>query len=461
MRGKRQVLTSVLTTCVAAAGLLGGCGGTGPSVVAGDAGVGAQCDGKVDGPVTITVATHATSDPDGQEAPDAPILVYRSLVADFNATVGRVQGITVRLVEFGETSYEKGLARAAAAGAAPDVNEVDAPFVANFAYSGLIRPLGSCVTMPKVGAFLPSVVRNGQYRGKQYTLGAYDGGMGLWVSKKALAKVHARIPTEVSKAWTAQEFTSILKRLKAAGYTAPLNIEWDYPAGEWRPFGFGSTLLSAGGGLMDDDPNWADGTLNSPESVEALTWFQRWAAAGLLDLSVKQGAGDAHFTSGRAAISWVGHWMEREYEQALGNDLALVPLPNFGTGSRVFTGSWSFGISRTAKDVDAAWAFIDFVTSPAAVKRLAASENAIPALTAVYQADPVYQPGGRRHIYTQTLTDSRVGVPRPQSPAYLLARDEFSALFAEVIKGADVKTVLDRAVARIDSDILTHHGYVG
>lgn len=458
MRRNRQVLASVLMICLVAAGLLGGCGPAGPAVVTDDARARAECDGKVDGPVTITIATHATSDTVG---PDAPILVYRSIVADFNATVGRMQGITARLVEFGETSYEKGLAAAIGAGTAPDVDEVDAPSVGNFAYRGFIRPLGSCATMPKLGAFLPSVVRNGQYRGKQYTLGAYDGGMGLWVSKKALAKVHVRIPTEVGKAWTAQEFTTILKKLKAAGYTAPLNIEWDYPAGEWRSFGFGSTLLSAGGGLLNADPSWADGTLNSLESVEALTWFQRWAAAGLLDLSMAPGAGDAHFTSGRAAISWVGHWMERRYGQALGNDLALVPLPDFGTGSKVFTGSWSFGISRTAKDVDAAWAFIDFATSPPAVKRLAASENAIPALTAVYQADPVYQPGGRRHIYAQTLTDSRVGVPRPQSPAYLLARDEFSTLFADVIKGADVKTVLDRAVSRIDDDILAHRGYVG
>jgi multiple sugar transport system substrate-binding protein len=448
------VLVAVLGTCV-----LGACAGAGPVDRVGTASAtSADCDGRIDGPVTITIATHAQKD---AANPGNPLRVYQDLIAEFNATVGRANGVTAKLVEFGETGYEKGLTAAVREGSAPDVDEVDAPFVGNFAYNGIIAPLGSCATVPKLSGFLPSVVRNGQYNGKQYTLGAYDGGMGLWVSKEALAKVHARVPTDVSNAWTVKEFTTILMRLKAAGYAAPLNIEWDYTAGEWRSFGFGPTLLSAGGGLLDADLRWAGGALNSRESIEALTWFQQWARAGLLDLSPSPGSGDVRFMSGKAAISWVGHWMERPYAKALGKDLGLVPLPDFGTGSKAYTGSWSFGISRTTKDADAAWAFIDFATSPEAVRKLATSENAIPALTTVYQADPVYQPGGLRYVYTQTLTNPRVGVPRPQTPAYLVARDEFSALFANVIRGADVKAELDRAAARIDADTLDHRAYVG
>jgi multiple sugar transport system substrate-binding protein len=308
---------------------------------------------------------------------------------------------------------------------------------------------------------LPSVVHNGQYQSQQYTLGAYDSGVGLWVSKAALAKVKARLPQTAGDAWTVSEFDKILSDLKTAGYSTPLNIEWGYGAGEWRSFGFGPAVVSAGGGLLKTDFSSADGALNSAPAVTALTSFQQWAEKGYLDLSTAPGANDANFLHHKSAISWVGHWMGGAYQQAMGKDLALVPLPNFGQGSKLFTGSWSFGMSKTTKDPDAAWAFIDYMTSAEASKKLSDSESAIPAVKSVYEADPAYQKGGQRYLYAQNLNDSSVAVPRPQTPAYLVARDEFSTAFGDIIDGANVKTSLDKAVKKIDEDIDANRGYAG
>lgn len=444
-----------VTAFALAAVLTGGCGAA--STGATDSSAPASgCGGQVKGPVTITVATHAKND---TAAPVNPIKVYRDLVDEFNSTIGKQKQITVKLINFGEQSYEKGLQAASQQGKAPDVNEVDAPFVGNFAYNGMIRPLGDCASSTKLATFIPSVVANGTYAGQQYTLGAYDGGMGLWVSKKALAKVNAKLPTVSGDAWTVEQFDALLTSLRQAGYATPLNIEWGYGAGEWRPFGFGPTLISAGSSLLKPDFSGADGALNSPESVTALTWFQKWAKAGLLDLSTAAGANDTNFTSGKSAISWVGHWMEGTFRQKLGDDLALVPLPNFGKGSKVYTGSWSFAISRSTKNVGAAWEFIDFMTSAPAVTKLTASESAVPALKSLLDADPAYQKGGARYLYAKNLSDPTVAVPRPQTPAYLVARDEFSTAFADIIGGADVKGALDKAVTRIDADFKANNGY--
>lgn len=444
----------IAITSALAVGLLAACGG-GTSSTSG-ASAPSGCDGKVSGPITIKVATHANND---TTKPVNPITVYQDLVDQFNASVGKQQGITAELVSYPETGYEKGLTAAVQAGTAPDVEEVDAPFIGSFAWSDVIQPLGTCAGADKLATMLPSVVRNGQYQGKQYTLGAYDSGMGLWVSKAALAKVKARLPGTAADAWTVSEFDTILKDLKAAGYGTPLNIEWGYGAGEWRPFGFGPAVVSAGSGLLKSDFSTADGVLNSPQTVQALTWFQQWAKKGYLDLSTAPGANDANFLDHKSAISWVGHWMGGAYQKAIGDDLGLVPLPDFGQGSKLFTGSWSFGMSKTTKDPDAAWAFIDYMTSAEASKKLSDSESAIPAVTSVYEADPAYQKGGQRHLYAENLNDSSVAVPRPQSPAYLVARDEFSTAFGDIIDGADVKTSLDKAVSKIDADIKANRGY--
>jgi multiple sugar transport system substrate-binding protein len=440
---------------VVAVGLLTACGGDSSSSPDG-ASASSGCDGKVAGPITIKVATHANND---TTKPVNPIKVYQDLVGQFNASVGKQKGITAELVSYPEAGYEKGLTAAVQAGTPPDVDEVDAPFVGSFAWSDVIQPLGTCAGADKLATLLPSVVHNGQYQGKQYTLGAYDSGMGLWVSKAALAKVQARVPGTAADAWTVAEFDTILKDLKAAGYSTPLNIEWGYGAGEWRPFGFGPAVVSAGSSLLKSDFSTADGTLNSPQTVQALTWFQKWAKKGYLDLSTAPGANDANFVQNKSAISWVGHWMGGAYQEALGKDLGLVPLPNFGQGSKLFTGSWSFGMSKSTRDPDAAWAFIDYMTSAEASKKLSDSESAIPAVKSVYEADPAYQKGGQRYLYAENLNDSSVAVPRPQSPAYLVTRDEFSTAFGDIIDGADVRTSLDKAVSKIDADIKANRGY--
>ncbi|HET9658419.1 MAG TPA: extracellular solute-binding protein [Kineosporiaceae bacterium] len=451
----------IAVTSVVAVGLLPACGrstdstpdssGHGASTAAG-----AACDGKIDGPVTITIATHANND---TTKPVNPIRVYQDLITQFNAGVGKAKGITAQLVSYPETAYEKGLTAALQSGKTPDVVEVDAPFVGSFAYNQVIRPLGNCAEAGKLASLIPSVVANGKYRGQQYTLGAYDGGMGLWASKKALTKVGVRVPKSAADAWTVTEFDKVLKDLKAAGYPTPLNIEWGYGAGEWRPYGFGPTLLSAGSGIFKPDYGSAEGALNSPKSVEALTWFQQWSKASLIDLSLASGANDTNFLNGASAISWVGSWMGGTYAAKLKDDLVLLPLPNFGTGSKVYTGSWSFGMAQQVKDPDAAWALIDFLTGAQGSQALAESESAIPAVRTVLDADPAYQPGGQRHLYAQNLNDPTVAFPRPLTPAYLVARDQLSTAFADIIGGADVQKCLDKAAAKVDADIKANRGY--
>ena len=38
---------------------------------------------------------------------------------------------------------------------------------------------------------------------------------------------------------------------------------------------------------------------------------------------------DAAFTKKRVALSWVGHWVYQDYVLAAGDDLVVLPLPNF------------------------------------------------------------------------------------------------------------------------------------
>ena len=404
------------------------------------------CDGEIDGPVTLTLTAHSSGD------------AYTGSVAAFNEGPGAELGVTVELIDLGESAYEDFIVAAAASDDLPDIIDMDGPFLYNFAWNGFVQPLGNCVPDDKLAGFLPSIIEQGTYNDELYSLGSFDSGMGIWAKRSALEAVDARIPADSTEAWTVEEFDQVLRDLQASGIDAPLDIKWWYGAGEWRPYGFATIVQSAGGDIIDrSDYQTADGFLNSPESVEAMTQFQTWANDGLIDL---EAVDDNNFIEGDVPLSWVGHWMYDDYKAAAGDDLVLVPLPDFGDGSKAGMGSWNWAMSSVAADADAVWAFIDFVTSPDQVELIAGAESAVPALTSVLEADPTFQPGGDRYLYVQNLEAAPdIALPRPATPAYGAIRNAFSDALADIVTGADVQATLDTAVAEIDADIEANEGY--
>jgi ABC-type glycerol-3-phosphate transport system substrate-binding protein len=146
-----------------------------------------------------------------------------------------------------------------------------------------------------------------------------------------------------------------------------------------------------------------------------MTSFQRWNRQGFVDPN----ADDKAFLSGRSAISWVGHWVYGDYAKAFGGDLAIVPLPNFGGGTRTGMGSWQWGITSNAKNGDAAWAFIDFLLRTPQVVATVKANGAIPATKDALAVTPAFRPEVRS---TSTSTScaaawpSRVRRP-PRTPS--------------------------------------------
>ncbi len=88
-------------------------------------------------------------------------------------------------------------------------------------------------------------------------------------------------------------------------------------------------MQSFGADLIDrSDFQSAEGVLNGPEAVEAMTLFQNLFQEGFAD---PQPAGDDSFYGTKtAALSFVGHWMWGPHKESLGDDLVLLPVPKFG-----------------------------------------------------------------------------------------------------------------------------------
>ncbi len=371
---------------------------------------------------------------------------YAEFARDFNAGHPDVKVKLIALREGGK--YNEQVSAAAAVDKLPCVLDFDGPLLYAYASSGKIVPLDAYpIARLARERLLPTLLQQGSYEGRLYSVAQYDSGLALFGSRRRLQQVGARLPKGVADAWTLKEFEDLLHRLKAAGVAAPLDMKFNYGPGEWMSYGFAPLLQSFGGDLVDRRTLKAGGTLNGPESVKALATLQRWVQAGLVD------AGSAHdddFTSGRSALSWVGHWAYPAYHQALAEDLVLLPMPRFGARAATGAGSWNFAISRSCGTPEAAAQVLEALISTPEILRVAAANAAVPATLEAQAASPLYGKDGPLRLY---IEQARLGVARvrPQTPAYPVISAAFGDAVRAAVKGADVQAVLDQAAARIDA----------
>ncbi len=363
--------------------------------------------------------------------------------------------IQAKLTFIPERSYNAQVQAAAIAGDLPDLLEFDVPYLYNYAWQGRLQPLETLLPTSLQQDLLPSIIAQGTYQGHLYGVGTFDSGLGLYGRRSRLLQVHARIPATPDQAWTIQEFDQILQRLARHDKDgAVLDLKLNYPD-EWFCYAFSPILQSAGGDLIDRrDYQHATGILNSPASVRAMTQLQHWLRDGLVDPNVD----DAAFVKGRVALSWAGHWEYRRYHAAFGQDLVVLPLPNFGRGSRTGQGSWVWGITRHSTAARQAAQIIEYLMQPTQILAMTDANAAVPATRTAIQLSPLYKPGGPLHLFVQQLSEG-VAVPRPRTPAYPVISASFRQAFADIRNGVPVQQALDHAAQVIDQDIRDNHGY--
>ena len=130
---------------------------------------------------------------------------------------------------------------------------------------------------------------------------------------------------------------------------------------EYFPF-----LWQNGGDVVDASGNPA---LNSPQAVEALTFYDSFFKAGLTPKSVPEGFDiTPAFVKGDNPMFFSGPWHLGLIDTAGGADFktkwAIAPMPKKVTATS-FLGGSNMVVYKNSKNKDAAWAFVKFVSDPA------------------------------------------------------------------------------------------------
>ena len=397
--------------------------------------------------VTIDVWFHSGKGEE-REALDASI-------EEFNNTHPDVQ---VNAIQLPEGSYNDQVNAAALAGDLPCALDFDGPFLYNYAWSGYLMPIDQYVSEELRNDFLPSIIDQGTYAGNLYSLGQFDSGLAIWANREYLEKAGVRIPEGVDDVWTKAEFEDALEKLQALEEVEyAIDLKMNYGQGEWYTYGFAPIVWSYGGDLIDrSDYQSAAGVLNGPEAVEAMELFQSLFEQGY---ATAEPAGDDDFYIDKiAALSWVGHWMWTPHNENMGENVILIPMPDFGQGPKTGMGSWNWGITTNCESPDAAWTFLEFILSPEEILRMTNANGAVPARQSAIEQSELYAEDGPLNLFVQQL-QSDMAVPRPVTPAYPVITNAFAEAVQNIVSGADVQAELDEAVQKIDQDIEDNRGY--
>lgn len=364
--------------------------------------------------------------------------------------------IEVELAFIPEGAYNAQVQASAVAGRLPDLLDLDGPYVAQYAWQGHLRSLNDLLPDSTIESLLPSVVEQGSWRDRLYAVGTFDSGLGLYASRSALRSVNARIPTSPQEAWTADELTGLLGELRQGdpdGAVLDLKLNFE---GEWYAYAFQPVLRSAGGGLLDirDGRPFATGILDGPSSLDALQTLQSWITGGFVDPNLD----DAAFTDRRVALSWSGHWDFPRYREAMGDDLVVLPLPDFGRGSRTGQGSWMWAVPRGGSNEAEVSAFLGFLLRTDEILRMAEANGAVPGSVRAADESERYGPAGPLRLLLEQL-EGGWAVPRPRTPAYPFVSSVFQDVFRAVRNGEPLRPVVDRAAHTIDREVRDNRGY--
>ena len=398
---------------------------------------------KSDG-VRLEVWSHA-----GQEAERR---VLQSQVERFNQQSTKTK---INLTFIPERDYNAQVQAAALAGDLPDILEFDGPYLYNYIWQGQLLPLENLLPGAVLDDILPSIMAQGTHGKHLYSVGIFDSGLGLYARKSALEKIQVRIPHSTKDAWSAEEFSDVLLRLaKHDEDGAVLDLKLNY-RGEWFTYGFSPILQSAGSDLIDRENYQAsNNVINSDSAISAMQRLQNWIAKGYVDPNLD----DAAFLTGRVAISWVGHWEYARYKEAHKQDLIVLPLPDFGHGSRTGQGSWNWGITRNNLHPEVAGQFIAFLLQTGEVLAMSNANAAVPGTKSAVQLSALYGEQGELRLFADQLVNG-FSVPRPKTPAYPVITTEFQNAFQHIRNGGNVKDALDTAARKIDQDIRDNQGY--
>lgn len=305
--------------------------------------------------------------------------VFKKIAEDFEKQHPKVDVKYVN-VPFGEAQNKFKNAAQSGSGA-PDVIRSEVAWTPEFADLGYLAPLDGTPALQKADDFLKQAAASTKYNGKTYAVPQVIDSMGIFYNKKIFKEAGVEVPT------TVDQLKTVSKKIKEKTGKTGLYLRGD------DAYWFLSFLYGEGGDLVDASSKSV--TVDNPEGVKAMKVVKDLVDSGAAKTDATDGWENmqSSFKDGKVAMIINGPWAVadtyagKEFKDKA--NLGVAPVPAGSAAQGAPQGGHNLAVYAGSKNLDASYAFVDYMTSADTQAQVTKELNLLPTRTSAYAKEEV------------------------------------------------------------------------
>ncbi|MFJ1746631.1 extracellular solute-binding protein [Streptomyces sp. NPDC088116] len=301
--------------------------------------------------------------------------VFKKLAEGFTKKHPKVRVSYVN-VPFGEAQNKFKNAAQSGSGA-PDVIRSEVAWTPEFADLGYLAPLDGTPALKNEKDFLGQAAASTEYNDKTYAVPQVIDSMGIFYNKKIFKDAGVEVPKTVG------ELKTVSKKIKDKTGKTGLYLRGD------DAYWFLSFLYGEGGNLVDARSKTV--TVDNAAGVKAMTVVKDLVDSGAAKTDATDGWENmqSSFRDGKVAMMINGPWAVADtYTGAqFKNDkanLGIAPVPAGSVEQGAPQGGHNLAVYAGSKNLDASYAFTEYMTSAESQATAAKELSLLPTRTSVY-----------------------------------------------------------------------------
>ncbi|MFD4692585.1 extracellular solute-binding protein [Streptomyces sp. NBC_00683] len=300
--------------------------------------------------------------------------VFKKLAEGFEKKHPKVDVKYVN-VPFGEAQNKFKNAAQAGAGA-PDVIRSEVAWTPEFADLGYLAPLDGTSALKNEKDFLEQAAASTKYKDKTYAVPQVIDSMGIFYNKKIFKEAGVEVPSSIA------DLKTVSKTIKEKTGKTGLYLRGD------DAYWFLSFLYGEGGDLVDASTKSV--TVDKPEGVKAFKTVKDLVDSGAAKTDATDGWENmqSSFKDGKVAMMINGPWAVADTltgkEFADKANLGIAPVPAGSASQGAPQGGHNLAVYAGSKNLDASYAFVEYMTSVETQAQTAGELNLLPTRTSAY-----------------------------------------------------------------------------
>ncbi|MEU2247334.1 extracellular solute-binding protein [Streptomyces sp. NPDC019224] len=305
--------------------------------------------------------------------------VFKKIAEGFEKLHPKVD-VTYVNVPFGDAQNKFKNAAQAGSGA-PDVIRSEVAWTPEFADLGYLAPLDGTPALQKQDDFLKQAAASTQYNGKTYAVPQVIDSMGVFYNKKIFKEAGVEVPT------TIDELKSVSKKIKSKTGKTGFYLRGD------DAYWFLSFLYGEGGDMVSATDKAV--TIDDAAGVKAMKVVKDLVDSGTAKTDATDGWENmqASFKNGDVAMMINGPWAVadtytgKEFKDKA--NLGVAPVPAGSAAQGAPQGGHNLAVYAGSKNLDASYAFVDYMTSADTQAQVTKELNLLPTRTSAYAKEAV------------------------------------------------------------------------